>query len=376
MNKVLFSTTSFDTIDNGPALFANLLHNKLNESTDYELKILSEDLKDKSKIRPKLYKLNLKQTKWNSFFYQFIRMFKYHKSAVAINKEFNYDVLVYNNAFTGIISTLKSKQPVVVMVNDDNKIAYENKSLSFEKTYFKYKTLYYIEKRAARNANTVIVNSKYMKSLLNEVYDVEENKIKILIKGIDLKKYHFKIREKLNNPVHVLFVKADYNRGGLFDLIDALSIIQDYKVKLSVIGPPLNSINSIKEYITQKGLKDYDLNGPLHPEKVKKYFDSADIFCVPSHKEALGVANMEALASGIPVISTNVGGIPEVLDYGKCGWLVNANSPLELSEAIKECIKNSTLRIKKSKLGYKHVQQFNSDNLIDNFLNILKEVKS
>ena len=95
---------------------------------------------------------------------------------------------------------------------------------------------------------------------------------------------------------------------------------------------------------------------------------------MPSHKEALGVANMEALASGLPVISTNVGGIPEVLDQGKCGWLVEPGDSKELAKAITECIKNNELRIQKSTHGYQYVQQFNSDNLITSFLDIVNDV--
>ncbi len=375
MIKVLFSTTSFDTIDNGPALFANLLYNNLENSNECDVRFITEDVQNVLLKRPKIYRLKLEQNKWNRFFYQFFRMVRYHKSAREIKKIFNYDCLVYNNAFTGVLSAIKCKKKVVVMVNDDNKLAYKNKKFHLAKTFFKYKTLYYLERKAVQNANTVIVNSKYMQSLLRETYNISNEKIKTLVKGIDINKYKFRLREKFNDPVHVLFVKADYKRGGLFDLIDALSTVDICKVKLSIIGPPLSTLNSIKDYMDQKGLKNYDLNGPLHPHKVKFYFNEADIFCVPSHKEALGVANMEALASGLPVISTNVGGIPEVLDYGKCGWLVAPNDSEALAEGIKECIENTELRIKKSNFGYKHVQQFNSNNLIDNFLDILKEVK-
>ena len=131
----------------------------------------------------------------------------------------------------------------------------------------------------------------------------------------------------------------------------------------------------VNTYFKENNISDFELLGPTKPEQLKKYFNKADIFCVPSHKEALGVANMEALASGIPVISTNAGGIPEVLDYGKCGWLVEPGDSSQLAEAINECIYNQKMRIKKSHYGYNFVQKFNSKNVICNFLEIIDTVK-
>ena len=61
---------------------------------------------------------------------------------------------------------------------------------------------------------------------------------------------------------------------------------------------------------------------------------NTDIFCVPSHKEALGVANLEALSRGVPVISSNAGGIPEVLNYGKCGWMANPGDSEDLASVL------------------------------------------
>lgn len=375
MNRILFSTTSFDTIDNGPALFANLLYENTRKSKEYDVRIISEDLHKNNFNNKKVYKLDLKQNGFNRLFYQFLRIFKYHKATVNIQNDFDFDVLVYNNAFTGVKSTVEIRKPVVVMVNDDNKLLFDKSNFKFNKAYFKYSTLFKLEKKASQNADRVIVNSIYMKKLVKEIYQVPEEKIRILIKGIDLSKYDFKLRENYGETINILFVKADYKRGGLFEVIDAISILNK-NIKLIVIGPPNNTLESIKVYATNKGLNNCEINGSMHPEKVKAYFNKADIFCVPSHKEALGVANMEALASGLPVVSTCVGGIPEVLDHGKCGWLVEPGNSKQLAEAIKDCINNPKKRIEKSKYGYQFVQRFKSDNLVDNFLKIIDDTVS
>ncbi len=147
MKKILFSTTSFDTIDNGPALFANLLYENTRQSEAYDVRIISEDLHDNNSNSKKLYKLDLEQTKFNRFFYQFFRINSYHKETIKIQKQFDFDVLVYNNAFTGVKSTVEIGKPVVVMVNDDNKLLFDRSKFQLNKAYFKYTTLFKLEKK-------------------------------------------------------------------------------------------------------------------------------------------------------------------------------------------------------------------------------------
>lgn len=373
MKKILFSTTSYNTIDNGPALFANLIYAYFKNSDSHDLRIVTEDLED-VKDSTKFYPLKLSRNTFNKNFYQFLRLFKYHRAAIEIQQTFDYEILVYNNAFTGILSAIFSKKKVVVMVNDDNKMSIINQKIRFNKSYIKNKILFYLEKYSVRNADKVIVNSLYMKSLVKEVYKVEDNKLKVLIKGINLENYKAVDNTRFESPIEILFVKADFKRGGLFNLIDALNMVDEYKFRITIIGPPENSLSSIREYIENKEKIDFDIYGPMQPDSVKEYFEKSDIFCVPSKKEALGVANMEAMASGLSVISTNVGGIPEVLNYGKCGWLVNPDSPKDLARAIRECISNPNLRLEKRNYALKFVRNFNSEKLVGNFLNIVDEV--
>jgi len=292
---------------------------------------------------------------------------------MAIYKDFKYDVLVYNNAFTGVISTLKHKAKVIVMINDYNRLSFLEENFSFSRNYFKNFLLFHFEKVAAKNAKCTIVNSVYLKQTISKMYGLSEDKIKVLYKGVDLKEIKFRLREDFGSTIHILFVKGGYVNGGYYDLIKAIKEIKDYNIKITIIGPRVVDLGKIKNHLLDNNI-NFTLLGPTHPDEVKKYFEMADIFCVPSYKEALGVANIQALASGLPVISTNVGGIPEVLDYGRCGWMVKPGKPKELAVAIKECIQNHKLRIKRSKAGYEHVKKFDSNNLINNFLDIINSV--
>jgi len=79
--------------------------------------------------------------------------------------------------------------------------------------------------------------------------------------------------------------------------------------------------------------------GDLKPDEVIPYYQSADLVVIPSLMEAVSLAALESMACGTPVISTNVGGMPEIIKDGKTGYLVSPGHPDELAEAIQRIYK-------------------------------------
>ncbi len=105
-------------------------------------------------------------------------------------------------------------------------------------------------------------------------------------------------------------------RGGLFDLIAALDLLKDISFELQIVGPKM----IYKHEILDKHKSSNDIIkfiGPANEEIVKKLMLESDFLIIPAHQEAFGVANAEALATGLSVITSNVGGIPEVMDSWK-----------------------------------------------------------
>ena len=83
--------------------------------------------------------------------------------------------------------------------------------------------------------------------------------------------------------------------------------------------------------------------GEIHHEELPKYLGQADVFVRPSLSEGLGIAFLEAMASGLPVIATAQGGIVDFLENEKTGLFCNVNDPKDLSDKIMKVLSDNVL---------------------------------
>lgn len=366
--KVLLCTNAFERVTNGPAKFAHLLLQLNTFHPEFEVRVLTEDTT--SSIPDHVYKQSLHIPRYLKPLGMFIRMFAYHKSAMKIRKrDFAFDLLIYNNAIVGLRSAITFKN-TIGFINDDN-----NASVSWKAGFFKFrwnrKHVFFITEWLSTKLMTkIITNSHYLESYLITRYNSSKQKIKQLYKAIEFNPEN-PIR---NNAIpHILFVKNDYHRGGLFVLIAALNTLNT-PIKLTIVGPP----ESIRQEIETKAnspLLTIDFKGITNQQTVYGLMRTADIFCVPSYKEALGVANIEAMALGCTLISTRIGGIPEVLADGENGWLVEPGNHIALAEAIKTSIDNQALSDQKRLAAQNFAAHFSQTNMFNNLIKILKTLE-
>ena len=91
--------------------------------------------------------------------------------------------------------------------------------------------------------------------------------------------------------------------------------------------------------------------------------------------ESFGLVYAEALACGIPVIGTSVGGVPEIIDNGKTGYLVEPDNPVELSKRIQLLINNPEKRKIMGEKGRKIIEKrFNSKKITDNLIGVFNSI--
>ncbi len=144
----------------------------------------------------------------------------------------------------------------------------------------------------------------------------------------------------------ILTVGTAIARKGWLDLMDALAriknVFQGFVLAGVHAGPPDFDLDVEAE---KRGLKDFFIN--LHevkPSEASKVYNAADIFCLPSHWEGIANAVVEAMSSGLPVLTTDVCGHPELVESGFNGLLVPPKRPDLIEKELLELLTNASLR--------------------------------
>ncbi len=148
-----------------------------------------------------------------------------------------------------------------------------------------------------------------------------------------------KARKKLGlnlNKKYVLYLGRIKTTKGIKELLDAARELKK-DAELLLIGEGVD-FEKYKDYAVKNRIKNAKFLGPLYGEKKLLYLSAADCLILPSHTEGAPVVLMEALAKNLPVIATNVGGIPKMIKNKKEGIIINPNKKGEIKKAIKEIL--------------------------------------
>lgn len=377
--RILFQSNRLHLLENGPARFARLLHDHPQLLQEHEVRLLSDDIPpEKEGDYPKAYRMELKTPPGLSLLSQFQRNLRCQKKAKAIHQDWPFDLSVYNHALVGYWHMKKGPGPVLGMINDDNNMQAFSHYKPFSKAWIKRGVMGYLEQKAAHKAHLLIANSHFIKAQIMEHYKVEEQKIEVLYKAVDLSRAVDQVKTKLHSPIRITFVKSDFRRGGLLNLLRALGELPQYQWELRVIGFDEVYRKQIAQHIPQSTHLNVQLIGRMEQEELFKVLrEQSDLFCVPAKLEALGVANMEAILHGVPVVSTSAGGIPEVCDGQKGAWLAKPNDLPSLKEQLLACVENEQARIERANHALSHLKQrFGLEEMMQRFVQICEKART
>lgn len=208
----------------------------------------------------------------------------------------------------------------------------------------------YLERRLLNSPylKIVITNSQRGKKEILEHYGLAEEKIRVLYNGVDLEQFNpIRVQQKRQiwrekweigkDDFVFLFVGSGFERKGLAFLLSALSILDKKNIKLLVVGK--NGIQKYKAYSRKLGVADrVRFAGPQN--EVDLFYGGSDIFVLPSIYEPFSNACVEALASGLPVITSQINGAAELIREGENGLLINDPTNIgEISDRLQEGIK-------------------------------------
>jgi len=208
------------------------------------------------------------------------------------------------------------------------------------------------EKRLMNRSDALIAVSKYTVNELTDLYGINKNKVHVIYNGVDTELFRprpnkTELRQEFGlDPEKkiVLFVGRLYHRKGLETLLQSVPpVLKEFSnVKFVISGTGFKQ----KEEQLHNLAKELDIEdhvkflGYVPDEKLPLLYSASDIFMLPAIYENFPFAILEAQSTGVPVISTKVGGIPEFLVNNKNGYLIDPGDPKQLTQKVLALLQN------------------------------------
>lgn len=282
--------------------------------------------------------------KKDTYFLPFLGVFK----ALKLHRKHDFSLIVgiiYNQASlaAAFFKLLKPKIPFLLNLQDGDTDEVINK-----KTRGLKKILSIIYKKP----DIVTVIAKFLKD--RALKNGSTNNIKVIPNGVDVNLFDKEIdSEKINNlqkelnlspndKIVITTSRLNY-KNAVDDLILSLRYLEpEYKLLILGEGEERNKLikivedNQLQAQVKFLGFKPH--------EEMLSYLKISQVFCRPSLQEGLGNSFLEAMAAGVPIVATPVGGIPDFLADRKTGLFCEVRNPENIAERIKELAGNEKLR--------------------------------
>lgn len=286
------------------------------------------------------------------------------KKIKAIIKNFKPDILHshYASSF-GLLGALTGFHPFIISVWGSDISTFPSSSVRG-----------FLIRFSLAKADKILSTSKALKEATNIFTNKE---ILLTPFGIDVNKFSPKKTERLfgENDLIIGTVKTLKEYYGIEYLIRAFTLVKkkypSVSLKLLIVGGG-DQMEFLKGLTDSLGIKDETIfTGFIKPEDIVDYHNMLDIYVAPSIRESFGVAVLEACACCKPVIVSNVGGLPEVVENEKTGYIVEKENPVMLAEAMEKLIFNEQLRTLFGCNGRnKVVSEYNWSDSLDKMINI------
>jgi glycosyltransferase involved in cell wall biosynthesis len=200
-------------------------------------------------------------------------------------------------------------------------------------------------------------------------YGVPEEKIVVNPPGVNLNFWHPDLMmqsEVVGRPIRILFVGGDFRRKGGEYLLEWYKTQDPVRYELHIVTrEPVNTIPGVFVYHNMQ---------PNSQDLLNLYLQS-DMFVLPSLGECFGIATVEAMATGLPVIASDVGGTADIIEPGRNGYIIPAKDAAKLGQAI-DAIASDPTRMRAMGIQSRQLaeERFNLEINASRTLNYLKQI--
>jgi glycosyltransferase involved in cell wall biosynthesis len=225
-----------------------------------------------------------------------------------------------------------------------------------------------------KKADAVVANSEGLKELALETNP--QQAISVIHNGIDISEFTPNDRKKTDGYLQLICVSRLIERKGIRYLLQAIGELKHEKIRLTIVGEG-NQLLELKNLTSKLNIEDKVVfKGYLDHSKLAEAYQQSDIFVLPSLNEGMSNAVLEAMASGLPIITTDTGGTVELLDDN--GLIVGMQDSESIANAIMQLIKDPAKisemgeksRTMAETLSWRHVAQkylnVYRENILDN----------
>jgi glycosyltransferase involved in cell wall biosynthesis len=264
----------------------------------------------------------------NKFLLFFRYLFKLVKKLVTVKYDFAYfQISPHGSAF------FRDMVFVLILKLSSTKIVYHLRGKGIKHRANKF--FYYHPYKFAFRSESIIVLSNLLKF---DVEDVHYGRIFIVPNAIpDIKLLKHKNHD-LKRPLNILFLSNLHYTKGINDYIKAVKLLVEKKLKLNaiIVGAEGDyTTKKINQLISNNNLNGFlKYLGPKYDEAKYEIFNSTDLLIYPTLEDIWGNVNLEAMQHGVPIIATREGAIPEIIDDGITGFLVEKNRPDQIASRI------------------------------------------
>ena len=252
----------------------------------------------------------------------------YYKILVNEVKKFDPEIVHQHDYLANIVaSKILSKKYSVIFTNHTGQYLYLEKSTIGR----------YIQKYLIKHFKTIIGPSRELTPDTKNSHYISN--------GVDINFFKGKKNKKFDQKFVFICARRWAPTKGIKYLVEAMGQLSEKAKSNSLFlfaGSDSDDYIWYKDEIIKKLNKlpshMYKLLGNLNQEELRDIFLSSDVSVIPSVMEATSLAAMEGMACGLPVISTNVGGMPEIITHDSTGWLVNSKNSDEIALIIEKIV--------------------------------------
>ena len=299
------------------------------------------------------------------------------KKGIELGKQNNYDFILsifhpFHLVPKAAVSCGKElKKPVLIKIDD----AVYEKAKGIKNIQRKIEKIY--NSKTLQKADKVLVMNDFTKKVVNDYYNVSNNKISIVTNGTDLKKFY---HTKENNK-RVIFSGAMYHHRGVDILLDCASeVIKKIKdVEFIILGDG-PEMTKLQEFVNKNNLsKNIIFKGWIQREEIPEFLANSSIGIGPLRstdvtKGALPIKVLEYMASSLPILAMK-GTLPEDILKNEINGYFIENSK-ELARKIIYILKNDDLKNQMSKNSNEMVQKFDWKNVAESIIDEYKSISS